>query len=166
MEEKAKATELVEKGDEIIYDLAARDDQTVNWSQRGFQRKAKYIVLPYHVVDKNARGSIFIQLSKKEEFFTKSNKVDSNNPMDKDSYKILVDEAFQYGQDSGKTKRFLVYHDKGNRAYQHRFAETPSFFDQATHIAQMAGRVPGPWSSIKSATELAKSFIGDYLRDF
>lgn len=35
-----------------------------------------------------------------------------------EDFTMIVDDSFQYGQDKNKTKRWLVYHDKNNKAYQ------------------------------------------------
>jgi len=85
----------------------------------------------------------------------------------KGGYKIQVDEAFQYGQDNDKTLRFLVYHNKANKPYQHRFIETTAFSNIGNKIIAVGASAAGSWSeALNQGAELAKAFIGDYLRDF
>tara|TARA_R110002003_G_scaffold296_4_gene18636 strand:+ start:14781 stop:15101 length:321 start_codon:yes stop_codon:yes gene_type:complete len=59
----------------------------------------------------NAEGAIFVQCSKVNDF---------KAACSGEQFTLDVSEHFQYGQDKAQTKRFLVFHDKGNKAYQVR----------------------------------------------
>ena len=72
----------------------------------------------------------------------------------------------QYGQKNAQGDlRFIVYHDKERKPYQHRFVETALgslVAPTAKAVATLLGA--GPLAS--TANDAAKNFIGDYLRDF
>lgn len=61
----------------------------------------------------------------------------------------------------------VPHHNKSNKPYQHRFIETTAFSNLGNQIVEIgAGAAPG-WSEMLSkGADLAKAFIGDYLRDF
>jgi hypothetical protein len=59
----------------------------------------------------NAEGAIFVQCNKVNDF---------KAACSGEQFTLDVSEHFQYGQDKAQTKRFLVFHDKGNKAYQVR----------------------------------------------
>lgn len=158
---------IVEKGDWIKFDPASKTQETIKWQQDLGSRQAPYTVVPYTVKDKQAAGSLFIQSSLADQFFEKCQKDDSENPLVSGGYKIEVDDAFQYGQNNEQTLRFLVYHDKSNKPYQHRFIETTAFSNIGNKIVAVGAASAPQWSEIlKQGADLAKGFIGDYLRNF
>lgn len=72
----------------------------------------------------------------------------------------------QYGQKNAQgDMRFVVYHDKERKPYQHRFIETAlgsTVSKKAKKVAEMLGQgsITGDISS------LAANFVGDYLKTF
>jgi hypothetical protein len=159
--------QIVEKGDWIKFNPDSKKEETIKWQQDLGSRQEQYIALPYSVKDKEASGSLFIQLGVADSFFKKCEEDKSTNPLVSGGYKIQVDEAFQYGQNNEKTLRFLVYHNKANKPYQHRFIETTAFSNIGNKIVEVgAGAAPAWGELLKKGADLAKGFIGDYLRDF
>lgn len=104
----------------------------------------------------------------------------SRNPFTKvyilsktEGYKMTIDSSFQYGQKNAKGDlRFLVYHDKERRPYQHRFIETAlgsTIASGAKKTAELLGKGVSPvdvGAITTKVTTIAKQFVGDYLRDF
>jgi hypothetical protein len=158
---------IVDEGDWIQFDPSSKQVVTIKWQQDLGNRQETYIALPYSVKGKEASGSLFIQQDLADSFFQKCQTDESINPLVSGGYKIQVDKAFQYGQDNYKTLRFLVYHNKANKPYQHRFIETTAFSNIGKRIIA-AGREWGsqPWQDLGQRADLLRSFIGDYLRDF
>lgn len=158
---------IVEKGDWIKFNPESKQTETIQWQQNFSSRQEEYIVLPYSVKDKEASGSLFIQLGLADLFFGKCSEDESSNPLVKGGYKIQVDDAFQYGQNNEKTLRFLVFHNKDNKPYQHRFIETTAFSNIGNKIVAIGGSAAPLWDELlKKGADIAKAFIGDYLRDF
>jgi hypothetical protein len=63
--------------------------------------------------------------------------------------------------------RFLVFHNKADKPYQHRFIETTAFSNIGKKIVEAGADAAPAWGDLlKKGAEIAKSFIGDYLRDF
>ena len=104
---------------------------TVSWSQNLKSRSAEFWICKYTVKSGGKRtiphtallamlirhsgsssGVIFVQANKLDEFKAKKTAGEE--------FTLEIDDSFQYGQDKALTKRFLVYHDKGNKPYQVR----------------------------------------------
>lgn len=158
---------IAEKGDWIKFNPEFKQTETIQWQQNFSNRQEEYIVLPYSVKGKEASGSLFIQLGFADLFFEKCSEDESSNPLVKGGYKIQVDDAFQYGQNNEKTLRFLVFHKKDNKPYQHRFIETTAFSIIGNKIVAIGGSAAPHWNELlEKGADIAKAFIGDYLRDF
>ncbi len=167
MSSTANKVEIVENGDWIKFNPDAKENVMIKWQQNFAERQEGYIVLPYSVLGKQASGSLFLQSGFADAFFAKCSPDESSNPLVKGGYKIQVDQAFQYGQNNEKTLRFLVYHNKADRPYQHRFIETTAFSNIGKKIVDIGADAAPAYSAILSkGADLAKAFIGDYLRDF
>lgn len=159
--------EIVEKGDWIKFNPQAKESVTIEWQQNLGNRREEYIAIPYTVNGKNASGSLFVQAGAASDFFEKCSEDESTNPLVSGGYKIQVDDGFQYGQNNEKTLRFLVYHDKSNKPYQHRFIETTAFSNIGSKIVSVGAASAPAWGElIQQGANVAKAFIGDYLRDF
>ena len=169
----AHASPLVNKGDTLIFSSDVFGDQeavkTVEWSQSFSKRTAKYIQVTASV--KSATPTLtMVFIAKPLAIALK----ESNCKGMKCTLK--VDDRFQYGQNSEKTMRFLVLHDKSNKPYQHRFISTSTlstFADGAKALANQADKVGAiiPPASIAAATgkqaiSAIKALVGDPLRDF
>ena len=158
---------VVEKGDYITYNPNNQKEANIRWQQDLGMREVEYIVLPYSVKGKEASGSLYLDLGFADSFFVKSSKEENDNPLLKGRYKVEVDSDFQYGQNSDKSLRFLVFHNKSNKPHQHRYIETSAFQNIAHHLVEMAAPGAGAWAGvIKQSQELGKAFIGDYLKNF
>ncbi|ERF69343.1 hypothetical protein EPUS_08816 [Endocarpon pusillum Z07020] len=110
----------VEKNDSITVPLdKLKNDAIVplKWQQIFQDRNSDYYLVNYEnkskVTEEEHVGMLFIEKSKVEEF----------KGVVKDG-QITVSEKFQYGQpNKAGNKRFLVYHNKDNKPYQHRFVD-------------------------------------------
>ncbi|KAH7137022.1 hypothetical protein B0J13DRAFT_625619 [Dactylonectria estremocensis] len=149
---------LVGIGDAIYVDARSFDNKVVNvtWKQDYGELSENYIPMKYRVTSGgSSEGSIFIQANKLPDFRRKHNG---------GTYvTVIVDSQFQYGQDKDHIKRFLVYHDKGHRPYQHRFAHSvlTTIGDKAVEFAASLG-----YSDVGKLRDALSGYLGDYLRDF
>ncbi|KAF1933020.1 uncharacterized protein M421DRAFT_89316 [Didymella exigua CBS 183.55] len=147
---------LINKGNTIHVSASSIQDQrvTIKWSQSLKSRSEDYYVASYNVPGSDAQGAIFVQASKLDEFKNKNKG---------DSITVDVDGSFQYGQDKAQTRRFLVYHDKNNKQYQHRYVENTltSLGDKAKDLAGVLG-----FPQVGSIETQLSNFVGDYLKDF
>ncbi|KAL8791671.1 MAG: hypothetical protein Q9195_005754 [Heterodermia aff. obscurata] len=130
---------------------------TIKWSQSLRNRTEEYWVGKY--TNKSANSSeenlIFVQASKLDEL--------KNKKIDGDNVTLKVDDSFQYGQKKDGSKRFLVYHDKDNKPYQHRFVEntiTELGGKAADFVSQLG------YADVNKVEDVARNFLGDYLRNF
>ncbi|KAL9608380.1 MAG: hypothetical protein Q9167_006777 [Letrouitia subvulpina] len=130
---------------------------TVKWSQTMKSRSEEYWICKY--TNKTANSAeeniIFVQASKLDEF--------KNKKIDGDSLTFRVDDSFQYGQKKDGSKRFLVYHDKKNKPYQHRFVEN-TITDMGGKAAEFVSQLG--YADVEKVEDIARHFIGDYLKDF
>ncbi|KAJ2913665.1 hypothetical protein MD484_g6767, partial [Candolleomyces efflorescens] len=83
-----------------------------------------------------------------------------------EGYKIKVNSELQYGQKNAAGElRFVVYHDKERKPYQHRFIETALASVGAAQAQALAQKF-GYGGVGDQAANLLKCFVGDYLRTF
>ncbi|KAF5723098.1 hypothetical protein FMUND_2139 [Fusarium mundagurra] len=101
-------------------------------------------------------GTIFIQVSKADEFRRKHDR-------SKDSYTVRIDRDFLYGQNREQTKRFLVLHDKEHELFQFRFVQSAivAAGNEAANVARSLGIDSGV-----DILNFLKKFFGDYLKEF
>ncbi|CAN9169504.1 unnamed protein product [Alternaria alternata] len=80
-----------------------------------------------------------------------------------DDFCVTVDDSFQYGQKKDKTNRFLVFHNKDNKPFQHRYVENTltQLGGRAVDIIEWLG-----YKDINTVEEYAKRFVGDYLHNY
>ena len=159
---------LVEKGDVIEFYKEPKETTKIEWQQSFQDRSETFIVIPYTVKGKDASGTLFVEQKKAKTLMASATKAknDKDSLFDAPAYTCTINEDFQYGQDKNKTIRFLVYHDKSENMFQHRFVSTNAFEKIATKVAEQAGKIDeikGVLSKIMSA---GKAYIGDSLRDF
>ncbi|KAF7557641.1 hypothetical protein G7Z17_g616 [Cylindrodendrum hubeiense] len=157
---------LVGKGDTIHFSENILDftdgtldatKLTISWKQMGRTRTETYIRCRFTVTSSERKdGQLFIQASKLQALIDKQ---DRDGPM----IAVKVGDDFQFGQNQGRTERFLVFHDKNNKPYQHRFVEQLLVVlgDQAIDWARNMG-----FEGIESIRNKAADIIGEYLRDF
>jgi len=133
--------------------------QVVQWEQSFNHKSEEYVVSEYTVINKDGEsqnaGLIYVAKNKLEEFKSKATKGDKLT--------LKVDESFQYGQKKGGEDRFLVYHDKGNKMYQHRFVESTvaKWGNAAAGFALDKG-----YKQMNQVGDVLKHFVGDYLKNF
>lgn len=162
---------LVDSGNKISFlksELTSPDNMvTINWSQSSQKKTANYAAVA--AVNKSSKDvfPLFVQKERIDKLLAQS-ECDAGGDC-----VAQVSNDFQYGQDKKKTERFLVYHNKLNKPYQHRFVSTTTlskFANAAESLAKVEGiPIPGVDSSIKtfgSIVKLGKAVFGDYLRSY
>jgi len=168
---------LVEKGDWILINKDKVNSENIEWSQDwGSSRSANYSSTGFFVDGKDATNILFVETAKLMTFTELAVDVDSSNPLYNHGYKhkIQVTDAFQYGQDNEKTMRFLVYHNKDSKPYQHRFTSTNMFIESAKvlkDLVSIASELPIPYIGkiniwFGRVVDMGSSIFGDPLRDF
>ncbi len=153
---------VVNKGDTITFSKSSitnGDTVPIEWSQDGGnKRSADYIVID--AASNQSAVPLFVQKSKAEDLLKKCQDNEK-------TCNISVDSDFQYGQNKEKTFRFLVYHDKTNKLYQHRFINQTIAAKLAAGVKQITGTVDiSQVKTFNSLISTAQTLFGDYLRDF
>ncbi|KAJ0122135.1 hypothetical protein J7T55_002647 [Diaporthe amygdali] len=149
----------VEKGDKVFIPADTLSEAggrkvAVKWSQSFKDRSEDYYVSKYTNKSGNGEDLVFVQASKLNELAAKS--------QGDEKYTLVIDDAWQYGQQKDGSKRFLVYHDKNNKPYQHRFVE--NFIKQAGGKA--VDVITGLGYPADKIEDIASRFVGDYLKTF
>ncbi|KAI8623565.1 hypothetical protein F5Y19DRAFT_458319 [Xylariaceae sp. FL1651] len=149
---------VVEKGN-VIYipaDKLTSNEVTVEWQQSLSNKTAQYYSVPFfNKTQGNEESVIFIQKTYLDAL--------KNKKVDGDDLTVIVDDSFQYGQNKEKTKRWLAYHDKNNKAYQWRFVATVSS-KLGSALATFGGGLFKQYVGIDLGA--IKGFFGDYLHNF
>ncbi len=158
---------LVEKGNLIEFYLEPKESTKIEWQQNFAKHKENFMVVAFNVVNSEVTRTLFIAQKKAKEFMNKAEKSTNENPLfDAVSYTTTVDDDFQYGQDADKTIRFLVFHDKNEKMYQHRFVSTNAFQNVATAIGEKVDKIESIKKYLDKIMSLGKAYIGDPLRSF
>ncbi|KAF5521698.1 hypothetical protein CGCA056_v006346 [Colletotrichum aenigma] len=148
---------VVEKGNRIHVPASEITNKkvTVEWQQRD-EQSILFIQTSYldSFKNKNIRSSAgwFSYLFS---FFSRS--------ADDGDYTVIVDDSFQYGQNSNQTSRWLAYHDKGITAFQWSYVASL----QSTVGSALAGFGGGIFKQC-SGVDVSKlsGLIGDPLHNF
>ncbi|KAF3764070.1 hypothetical protein M406DRAFT_356417 [Cryphonectria parasitica EP155] len=167
----------VESGHVLFVDLfdgeALGPALTVKWQQNFSARQAQYYRVEANDLTNNETVPLFIAA----EWYKNATK-DNPNHISKigetepgEGYKVKIDGRFQYGQKNGQGEnRFVIYHDKERKPYQHRFIETAVLSTLAKSGEGAADKVCGvfglPAGSAANVTDTVKCYIGDYLHTF
>lgn len=173
-------TAVVNKGDVISISPTIGEEALIKWQQDFAERNKIYRVVPFLVKETGASGTLFISSSMSSKLLDMCEKDEDDNPFAPQSnYKVTVNDDFQYGQDDAGNPqvRFLVFHDKSNKMYQHRFMQTTAFGSVMSKISDVAEESNGVISMIPSVgpmingiiskvTDMGKAYIGDNLRNF
>ncbi|KAF7348978.1 hypothetical protein MVEN_01418700 [Mycena venus] len=140
----------------------------VNWQQNMSQRKADYYALTADNITTGEQVPFFIAA----EYYKTSMAANPNHItkvgelIEGEGYKLKVDNRFQYGQKNAQGElRFVVYHDKERKPYQHHFIETAVGSVTAGKAAEMA-KMFGVGSAGNQIMSQVKAFVGDYLHTF
>lgn len=161
-------TTLVEKGDVIEFYKEPQVSTEIKWQQNFKDRSEVFLTIPYKVKDKEASGSLFVEQKMADKFMKAAKKVETNKEslFKSSAYTITINEDFQYGQDKEKTIRFLVYHDKNENIYQHRFASNNAFQKIVSKIGEQTDKIESVQKIFDKITRLGKAYLGDKLKDF
>ncbi|KAJ6582526.1 hypothetical protein DFH09DRAFT_1360408 [Mycena vulgaris] len=162
----------VESGQEIMVPLfnseSAGAPVHVNWQQKLSQRKADYYALTADNITTGEQVPFFIAA----EYYESSTKANPNHItkvgelIHGEGYKLRVDDRLQYGQKNAQGQlRFIIYHDKERKPYQHRFIETAVGSATAGKAAEMA-KAFGVGAVGDQIMDGLKGFVADYLHTF
>jgi len=164
---------LVQEGDKITFqqsDLTLEENQlTIRYQQQMNKRQGEYIqtAAKFDADGQDAFVIVFIQQDLAQNLLAGCEGAAST------TCTVTVNSDFQYGQDKEQTIRFLVYHDKSNKPYQHRFISTSTaskFVNGAEQFAKQAGvsypQAQATAQAFSDVVGLGKAVVGDYLRNF
>ncbi len=156
--------EVVKKGNKITFpsEALSNTDAVVNikWQQDLQDKQADYILVDTVLAGTKDIVPLFVQKSLSKNFLAKCK-------TEADECTVEVDGDFQYGQNKEQTFRFLVYHSKSNKAYQHRFINQTTASKITTFAKKITGSVDIPViKTLNSLISLGQAVFGDPLRDF
>ncbi|KAM0490333.1 hypothetical protein ACHAP8_011665 [Fusarium lateritium] len=146
---------VVELGNKIFIpvDQLTSTEVTVEWAKNFLNHAEQYYTVPFFNTDNsNEEGVIFIQKSRLDALKAKQGPGDDLT--------VIVDDSFQYGQNRDKTKRWLVFHDKNNQAFQLRFIAA-----LMSKLGQETSKFANGFFSIDDL-RMHSPLLGDYLRNF
>ncbi|KAE9582482.1 hypothetical protein CGCF415_v009305 [Colletotrichum fructicola] len=167
---------VVEKGNRIHVPASEITSKkvTVEWQQSLKMHSQDYYSVPFFNKDKGDEQSVlFIQTSYLDSFKNKNIRSSAgwfsyifsffSRGADDGDYTVIVDDSFQYGQNSDQTSRWLAYHDKGIAAFQWRYVASL----QSTVGSALAGFGGGIFKQY-SGVDVSKlsGLIGDPLHNF
>ncbi|KAK4695039.1 hypothetical protein P7C71_g2639, partial [Lecanoromycetidae sp. Uapishka_2] len=162
-DEKFSSAKVVVKGDtlETQADFLESAPMMVEWSQKWITRKEKYFFVVFENISQgNDKGRLFINEKALAEF--------KHNPTRDGKIAFKVDEEYQFGQANKEGKeRFLVFHDKNNTIYQHRFVNS-LWINLGHKLGEIAGDL-GPGVAKNAAPTVEKELLkifGDPLKNF
>ncbi|KAJ7862429.1 hypothetical protein B0H13DRAFT_1900078 [Mycena leptocephala] len=150
----------VESGQEIMVPLfdaeSAGAPVHVNWQQNMSQRKADYYAL---TADNITTGSFLHRRRVIQEQH-------EGEPEPHHQGRRTRRGRLQYGQKNAQGElRFIVYHDKERKPYQHRFIETAVGSATAGKAAEMA-KAFGVGAAGDQIMDHLKAIVGDNLHTF
>lgn len=156
---------VVQKGDLISLNLEDGKEIQVEWQQKLSKKKKAFKAIPFTVKETQAKDLLFLESALEKEFLAMCKEEESDSSS---TYELRVTDALQYGQDSAKdTKiRFLVYHEKSDNIYQHRFMQSTKLGSFLEKAEQFSALVPKYGAMFKKFSDLSKAFIGDKLKNF
>jgi hypothetical protein len=157
---------LVDKGNTISFPKDELDGSsiTIEWKQNISSKKADFVLVSAFIDDDTTSAfPLFIQKTWIDRFQGKC-----KTSEDGKKCTVVVDSDFQYGQDKDKTMRFLVYQDKSNKQFQHRFINSTIASKFASLVKKVAGSVDSvPYvGTMNKLVGLGQGIFGDPLRDF
>lgn len=146
----------VELNDKIQLFLNDKEELNIKWQQNFSKNSKDFLAIPFKVINQEYAGALFVEKDKFSEF----------NELIFEADKILVDEKFQYGQSQDKVIRFLVFHNKKDNIYQHRFKATGEFKKIMIMMSEKFDIIPGIGNELKKISDTLKAYVGDPLRNF
>ncbi|OCH93235.1 hypothetical protein OBBRIDRAFT_337233 [Obba rivulosa] len=136
---------------------------TVKWQQTLSQKSADYYTL---VVKNKSQDDAEVVFFIAAEWYNDAHLATVASKDASGSFELKVDGMFQYGQKNAQGEnRFIVYHDKGRKPYQHRFIESALASKAADFTTKIAGMF-GYGSAADLIHNIASAFVGDYLHTF
>lgn len=176
---------VVQKGD-VIYVLPSSKEAkmvTIEWYQGRQKHTENFLAMPFYVPDNpQVLGStLFVEEYYRAKFQKLATEIVSpkkfGNFEPKSVYSLTVTDEFQYGQDKAEDPqiRFLVYQNKNNGMFQHRFMSTETSLTIIQSIndklktglygetGTILGKVAQVVDHIRSLTG---AVIGDPMRNF
>ncbi|KAK1753655.1 hypothetical protein QBC47DRAFT_430496 [Echria macrotheca] len=165
----------VQAGNELLVDLFDGNTMVpivVKWQQNFVTREATYYCVNAYNTTTNETLPFFIAAE-----FYKSATASNPNHISKvgtlvpgEGYKLKVDDKLQYGQKNAQgDNRFIVFHDKDRKPYQHRFIEAAVLSTLAKQGEEAADKVLASFALSGAAAAVSnalKTYIADYLRTF
>ncbi|KAF4827382.1 hypothetical protein CGCTS75_v008280 [Colletotrichum tropicale] len=147
---------------------------TVEWQQSLKMHSQDYYSVSFFNKDKGDEQSIlFIQTSYLDSFKNKSIRSSAgwfsyfvsffSRSADDGDYTVIVDDSFQYGQNSDQTSRWLAYHDKGIAAFQWSYVASLQF-TVGSALAGFGGGIFKQYSGV-DVSKLS-GLIGEPLHNF
>jgi hypothetical protein len=168
-----QAKTLVAEGDSITFYRTSLDVAdngfSIDYRQDGREKTGQYVVIAAtsKIEAEDIVTPLFVQQHMVKAL------LDKCAGQGQDKCTVEDTSAFQYRQDNDKTNRFLVFHEKTNKPYQHRFISTSiasKFAIGADALAESAGGILPAAQTASAAfrgfVDLAEDLFGDYLRDF
>ncbi|PLX43552.1 MAG: hypothetical protein C0605_03925 [Hyphomicrobiales bacterium] len=173
----AKGAGLVKPGDQITFRraaLAAENNAVmIKWQQNFRPREVRYVQTAA-TYDAGGKSSFFILFIQSE---LTGDVLETCEDQSAKMCSLTVTGNYQYGQSKDKASRFLVYHDRSFKPYQHRFVNTTiaaNFARGAQQLATDAGDVAGAMvpqlqTAVKGIQRLVGAtgaMFGDVLKNF
>ncbi|KAK1220603.1 hypothetical protein PQX77_016626 [Marasmius sp. AFHP31] len=151
---------IVNKGDVLLVPSTADDGKQrlhLEWQQSGTKSGDYYALIAKNKSQGNGEVPFFCQT----EWFNKENLGQKNA---EGYYEVTISDRHQYGQKNKQgDNRWVAFHDKSRKPYQHRFVET-LFIKGGDLIGKVAGLLGYPIGSV--AVDTLKGIFGDYLHTF
>ncbi|KAH0603166.1 uncharacterized protein H6S33_008170 [Morchella sextelata] len=140
-----------------------KDNRRITWSQTLMERSEMYYTVHATNITKNNTDVIlFVQGNWYNSGASPAEHVSKIGKAVDGSYEIKLDARFQYGQKNKEGEnRFLVYHNKSNKPYQHRFMATLI----QGQVAEWAKKLI-PVAQAQDGLALMTSLFGDYLHTY
>ncbi|PPQ73799.1 hypothetical protein CVT26_011524 [Gymnopilus dilepis] len=156
----------VEKGNTLIIPAPTGSENPIRieWSQSWSSRAENY----YSIVAKNeSQGNDAVVFFVQSNWYNDGHLASIGQKVE-GGYKVIVGDKFQYGQADGTGKgRFIVYHDKERKPYQHRFVHTTLLSSAGDAAGVLAKAIGGPGANaVDLASRLGSNLFGDYLHTF
>ncbi|KAH7169498.1 hypothetical protein DER46DRAFT_600346 [Fusarium sp. MPI-SDFR-AT-0072] len=155
----AESVSTVELGDEITVEVSDQSKSIpVTFSQNRQEKVVNYYSGTFTNASRNKTGVFFVQV----EFLPKL--------LERFPTKVVkIDDTFQYGQkDKTGANRWVVFHDKALKPFQHRFVDglgkAYQFSQTALEVISKMGFTPGV--DVGKFFEGIRGGVGHYLHTF
>ncbi|KAF7553124.1 hypothetical protein G7Z17_g3876 [Cylindrodendrum hubeiense] len=161
-----------ESGDTILIPVYnAGSEQAaleIQWSQSFRTKSARYYLVR---AINQSKGNVDVLLYVQDQFYKdeRNSNFIGNIPgarREGNAFVVQISDRFQYGQkNKNGDGRWLAFHDKDNKPYQHRFMIT-SIQGNLAETAKTLAKAFGAGEIADNVSKLGNNFIGDYLHNF